>query len=470
MHHPRSRLILSSAVGAMLAALAACGPEGDGSAGQPAASNAATMPGAVTLTIGNAPQQTFRAFGFSFTHDDPYLTLSPDQRMEANRLLFEELGTRVVRLWHEPGNPERTKSTYLDGGVVEGALASGVEDLLLAPEGYTPGDPEVYAETLANDIAALRLTYGVPITVSGTQNEPGSGQRATIPDADMAPLYRALRAKLDAKGLAAVRLLAPEYASNDQWPRHFLDVIQADPAAAAAFVGVAHHSYNMAADQELARRALAAGKEYWQTEAGGGAQDGSAELDYDFAATASARFLNDLNNGVTHWLWFIGLGQGNRDVLQKLVMLTDRGFMKNFAYHHLQQVSTRFPPGTVLRHITSDLADYPDLKYSYGVKPPLNAAAGVRPDGRYVIGIVNHTAGAGRDDGWGYHAAQTYQVTLSVPELAGREIAFDICRTGRQGALQCAGQLAMTDGRATLELASADLITLVSTAPVGAGS
>ncbi len=460
----RARLLRGLTTLLLSQALIACQPEGENGAG-----DANATPGRATLTIDPTPQQTFAGFGFSFTDDDPYLTLDPAARSEADRLLFTELGTRIVRLWHEPGNPERTLRTYRDGGVVAGALTHGVTELLLAPEGYTPGDPEGYAETLTNDILTLRQG-GIPITVTGTQNEPGSGERADIPDEDLLPLYRAMRAKLDAKGLKDVKLLGPEYASNDDGPKDFVAAIQADPIANAAYQGVAHHSYNMAGDPKLATLTRAAGKQYWQTEAGGGSQDGSAEFDYDFAAEGSARLLNDLNNGVTHWLWFIGLGQGDRDVLQKLVMLGPNGFYKNFTYHHMQQITTRFPPGTVLRHVTSDLPDARDLVWTYGVKPPLHAAAGLRPDGRYAIGVLNRTKGSGKGGGFGYQAAQPYEVAIEASELAAAPVEFELCRTGRAGPLRCDERLTMTAGKATVTLTPAELVTLVSLAPVRPGS
>jgi hypothetical protein len=465
--HPAPRPLLAGAAALLL--LGACAQGGLQSSVRPAVAPVdETIQAPVGLTVGGAPQQTFKGFGFSFTHDDPYLALRPDEREMADRLLFTELDTKIVRLWHRPGDPARTVNTYKNGGVVDGALKSGVEELLLAPEGYTQGDPEGYAETLTNDIVALQQA-GVPITVTGTQNEPGSDYRADIPPEEQGRLYRAMRQKLDQKGLQDVALLAPEYASNDDGPKRFYDAIQGDPEAFAAIDGIAHHSYNMAADQDLGQRALGGGKDYWQTEAGGRDKNGSAEFDYDFGANASARFLNDLNNGVTHWVWFIGLGEGDQDVLQKLVRVQHGGvldqgtFYKNYSYHHLQQISRQFPPGTVLRHVTSDLQGYPDLVWTHGVKPPLNAAAGLRPDGRFIIALVNSSHEWGREGPFGFHAAATYPVTVDVPELGWYgDLSFSVCRTGRSVTLDCSGKIQMDRGRLSLDLPSAELVTLIS--------
>ena len=206
------------------------------------------------------------------------------------------------------------------------------------------------------------------------------------------------------------------------------------------------------------------------TEAGGGHFDGSAERDATFAATVSARFLNDLNNGVTHWVWFIGLSHGSRDVYQKLVMCEHScahgRIYKNYGYHHVQQVTTSFLPGTVMRHVTSDLPDFPDMVYTYGAKPPLHAAAGLRPDGRFALAVVNDTPGLEvRTASW--DQPTHYRVTFAVPELAATpSLAFDLCRTNPEVAVQCGETIELTNGRATIEVRSLELITLVAREPV----
>jgi hypothetical protein len=133
----------------------------------------------------------------------------------------------------------------------------------------------------------------------------------------------------------------------------------------------------------------------------------------------------------------------------------------NFAYHHVRQVSAAFPPGTVMRHVTSDLDGFSDLVWTYGPKPPLHAAAGLRPDGRFAIGVVNSTPGGG-----GPHSSwdppTDYLVTIEVAELAGGPATtFEVCRTGPERVLECGEEVVIEGGRATINLPSLELATLV---------
>jgi hypothetical protein len=425
---------------------------------------------AATLTVGTAPQQRFEGFGFSLEEDNPYGLLGEERKAMVDRLLYDELNTRIVRLWYAAGEPEVLRDVYLATGIIPHALDHGVTELLLAPAGSYPGDPEEYARAIAEDIRVMREEYGIRITTTGVMNEPDAEYWKILPATDYVPLAIALRRELDARGLGDVKIIGPEFASADRVPEEWFDAVAAEPAALAAFDALGTHSYNMAATPDLAERVLAHGKQYWMTEAGGGQLDGSAEFDFAFAATVSARFLNDLNNAVTHWVWFIGLGDGTSDVLQKLVMCegdcVDGRIYKNYAYHHVRQVTTSFPPGTVMRHVTSDLPDFPDMVYSYGAKPPLQAAAGMRPDGRWALAVVNDTAGL-EEAIASWDEPTHYRVTLEVPALAATpSLTFDLCRTNPEVAAQCGETILLTHGRATLEVRSLELITLVAQEPV----
>jgi hypothetical protein len=207
------------------------------------------------------------------------------------------------------------------------------------------------------------------------------------------------------------------------------------------------------------------------TEAGGPVRRGSAEHDYAFGTSLSARFLNDLNQGVVHWVWFIGLGAADEDPYQKLVMCegscaTTTRIYKNPAYHHAQLVSAAFPPGTVMRHVTSDLPRWQEMVWSYGPKPPLQAAAGLRPDGRFALAVVNDTPGiTARRTSW--DPPTPYRVTFDVPALA--EVAsaeLELCRTNAEVDARCGETARLEHGRVTLDLASLELVTLVTRTPV----
>jgi hypothetical protein len=425
--------------------------------------------GAATLTVGSEPRQTFKGFGFSFEQKTPYSELSDEHRALVDQLLFRDLNTRVVRLWYGPGEPEPLRDDFLAGGVIQAALRNGVEELVLAPWSYR-GDPEAHARQIAEDIQTIREEYSIPITATGLINEPSSKQWKILPPEHFVPLQVAIRHELGRRGLGDVTILSQEWASADRGALQWFETVEQSPGAMASFDAFATHSYNMAASPDLANRVLHYSKDYWMTEAGGPIRDGSAEFAYDFAATASARFLNDLNNGVTHWVWFIGLSHTNRDVYQKLVMCegrcaTTNRIYKNYTYHHLQQLTSAFVPGTVMRHITSDLARFPHLHYTYGPKPPLQSAAGIRPDGRWVIGVVNDTQGGDyRMTSW--DDPEAYTVTVQLPELeAEPRLVFDLCRTNETAQVACGETLELVNGQATFDIESLELITLVAQGP-----
>jgi Glycosyl hydrolase catalytic core len=469
-------------LGAMLAlcALAACDPPATATGPGPTPESAAPQSlvsfhdlpwRAATLSVGTTPQQRFEGFGFSFEHDNPYGLLSEERKAEVDRLLYDDLDTRIVRLWYAAGQPEVLRDDYLARGIIPHALAHGVTELLLAPAGSYPGDPDQYARSIAEDIKVMRDNYGIRITTTGVMNEPDAEDWKVIPTSDYVPLTIAMRRELDARGLEDVKIIGPEFASADHAPATWFDTIAADPAALASFDALGTHSYNMAATPEFAARTLAHDKQYWMTEAGAGNFDGSAEHDTTFPASISSRFLNDLNNGVTHWVWFIGLSHGTRDVYQKLLMCegscADNGrIYKNYGYHHVRQVATSFVPGTVMRHVTSDLPNFPDMVYSYGAKPALHAAAGIRPDGRWVLGVVNDTPGiVVQTARW--DPPVNYRVTIEVPELAATpSLTFDLCRTNPEVAVQCGETIELTDGRTTIDVRSLELVTLVAQTPL----
>jgi hypothetical protein len=424
-----------------------------------------------TLTVGDQPRQTFQGFGFSFEQDNPYPTLSSSRRAEVDQLLFQDLSPDIIRLWYGPGDPAPIRDFYLDSGLIESARAGGVTEFLLGPWTYL-GDPDQHARQIAADVRVIREDYGVEITATGVLNEPegGPGEHKYLPVEHYVPLAIATRRELDQAGQGDVVALGPEFASADDLAAGWLDVVEADPEALAAVDGFATHSYNMAATPALGARVLAKGKSYWMTEAGGGGGDGSAEFDYRFAASLSSRFLNDLNNGVTHWVWFVGLGEGTSDVYQKLVMCegycgnTGRIYV-NYGYHHAKQILAAFPPGTVLHHVGSDLDGYPDMTWSYGAKPPLHAAAGMRPDGRLALAVVNDTVGGGWEHG-SWDEPANYEVFLDLGALVGPgALTFDLCRTDTEVQVDCGETVVATDGRLTLPVTSMELITLVAQEP-----
>ena len=422
------------------------------------------------LTVGTTPRQRFEGFGFSFEEGNPYPDLSAERRAEVNRLLYDELNTRIIRLWYPPGRPHEVRDRFQTTGIIPNALEHGVTELLLGP-GHYIGDPEEHARTMAEDIRVMREDHGIRITASGVVNEPDAQDWKIVPASHYLPLMIAMRRELEARGLGDVTTIGPEFATADDKALGWLDMITGDPEALAATDALGTHSYNMAATPEFAERVLRHGLQYWMTEAGGPTRRDSARHDHAFAASVSARFLNDINQGVSHWVWFIGLGEADDDPYQKLVMCEGpcaaaTRIYKNPGYHHAQLVSRAFPPGTVMRHVTSDLPRWQEMVWTYGPKPPLQAAAGLRPDGRFALAVVNDTPGieAARTS---WDPPTPYQVTFAVPELAGLgSLTLDLCRTNAAVHARCEETAELEDGRVSLDLDSLELITLVTREPV----
>ncbi len=303
MKRRRGRLV---SLGCLVAVsvLAACEPP-QSATSAPAASPAELPWQAATLTVGREPRQHFAGFGFSFELNNPYSQLSEERKAEVDQLLFKDLNARIVRLWYTTGDPTPLRDFYLKSGIIPHALANGVTELLLAPGSYL-GSPEKQARAIASDIATMRDDYGIRITTTGVLNEPDD-DRKRLRVSDYVPLTIGMRRELDARGLQNVKTIGPEFASADDGALKWFDTVAADPVALASFDALGTHSYNMAANPVLAQRVLVHHKQYWMTEAGGGNLNGSAEFDYAFAASVSSRFLNDLNNAVDHWIWFIGM-------------------------------------------------------------------------------------------------------------------------------------------------------------------
>ena len=173
--------------------------------------------------------------------------------------------------------------------------------LLLAPARgeERPREPmAVHARKLAKFISDIRAERGVHIQVTGIANEPGF-----TPD-QMAEAVRLLRLELDRHRLPEVQIIGPESASVDETCLHLIQGIRADPESWEALSGIATHRYNMAATPAFPALLAETHKQYWMTEASDNGNEG--EADVDRAASICARFLNDLNNGVTQWLYFIG--------------------------------------------------------------------------------------------------------------------------------------------------------------------
>jgi hypothetical protein len=234
----------------------------------------------MTVTAQAGERQTFEAFGFGLNGTDILRLPSEENKEILHKMLFDDLDAKILRLWFRDRNwvPEDKFMVDYVPGVISTARQHGVEHLLMGV-GFADKTPDISKFTrVAAFIKKLKDDYGITINTTGTQNEPG-GEWSS---ADLAQAINQYRADLDARGLTDVGIISSEAASVNSNTINWVQTIKNDyPEAWNNIVGISTHSYNMAANNEIA--ALAEGKEYWQTEAGG-ASEGRP------AVTTAARF------------------------------------------------------------------------------------------------------------------------------------------------------------------------------------
>lgn len=450
-----------------------------------------TSPTPVTITVTPGARQTFQGLGTS-QYNFTYETLPPERRALLARLVYHDLHMKTLRLWfslrdYSPARgekrPEGFIQAYVSSHIIADARANGVTTLLFGPEKpplYMLEDPangdshvkasEVgnYAVLMADFFESLQTRYGLTLQATGIGNEPPWFTPQT-----MAATVKDLRTELDKRGLQNMKIVAHESPNNDGVADGFLLAMKNDPAAWRSLSGIATHSYNMSARNEEAAIVAGSGKGFWITEAGGGGPEGPNDARQ--ASSMAARFLNDMNHRVTHWLWFLGavdVGQWpvSGDNSQRLIEFqADRPadwYLPFLKYYYLRQISDTFDVGAVFRQSQSSREG--DMLWTEAPKPSLVAAAGRNPDGSWGIGVTDYTSDAfsGWDSG-GLHAkgspAHVFQVTLHIPELAGAgDVPFQVTRSSESLRQIEEGVCVMRRGRITLPLAPLELVTLRS--------
>jgi hypothetical protein len=409
----------------------------------------------VTLNIGNEPQQTFKAFGWTISpRENPYMQgIVTDEILdEFGKVIFEDLNTNVVRLWYGGYNEAAFNLAYIESGFLDEARKHGVKYFLLAPgipdsftrNGYLSNVP-AFAGFFAKKIREFSGKYQVRFDATGIINEPGAGGNNNVRDEDYTTLIKTVRDSLDQNDLENVQLIALEHWSpTDPNALPFAQAIASDPEASEALDGYATHSYGFAIDRPHAQIALDQGWEYWMTEAGG-AKSGT---------DISARFLNDLNNAVTHWVFFFGPAPDTTK--HSLAAPVNGEILKSFHYFPLQLISKNFIPGTEIRHVTSTLDGH--MIYKRTDYPGMNAAAGIRPDGKWVIGLSNIT------DSIHDKTAADYDLSINIPELQNEDsLQFKICRTKDQSDfVQCNEISRFYQGQGNLTIRSGEVVILTA--------
>ena len=447
----------------------------------------------VTITVQPGARQAFHGLGASIFPWDASAQfntqLTRPQQVHLARLLWHAAGFRSARLWVIPDDffPAATPQNitrYVDGYVkthkVPDALAAGATELILAPDripvsmgdghGLIKNDSiPVYAALLAGFIRVFRDQTGILINHAGILNEPND-RPIKFSDTQWPVMIEEMRKALDTRGLQAVGIVAPESANCGADAYAVVDAMKADPAAWRDLEGVATHSYNNAAREEMAQRAI--GKRYWITEAGGITDADEDAHDGLQAASAASRFLNDVNHRVTDWQFFIGAEQadprGNTGRIIKYDPVPYRPTILQ-KYYYFQQLSETFAFGSVFRHSLSSLDG--EMDYTYGKKPRLNAAAAKNPNGTWGIGLSNFTSATFQDQddpkdfalhNSGYPAV-SMQVTIRMPELAKvKRLRFAVHHSTATVSNQPKGFVIMHSGVVTVLVQPLELVTLVS--------
>lgn len=456
----------------------------------------------ISITVESGARQTFQGFGASINPVGPanYQVLSASERATLNNLLWRDAKMRMARLWFSPalfapklGERDYNvyKNAYITSNRIPDARATGSNMIFLIAPDHIPkymqdtvGPPDSttikyirndmivpYANLLADFVVHMK-SLGVPVNATGIANEP-HGAPTMFRYEQWPGIVKELRAALDARNLQSVQIIAPELANNDNVAKTHIDVLKGkdtgDAQAWNALGGFATHSYNMATVPEVSDM-VGPDKPFWQTEAGAIMNYEEDAGDTVEAGSLSARFLNDMNNRVTHWFAFIGVDIADpSDNAMRLVKYTHTPFEYTplQKYYYLKQLSYAFDVGSVFRYSVSDVDGV--MKFTWSNKKRVYAAAAKNPDGKWAIGLSNFTSNYFTDPNastkytqQGGIAAQTYDVTVTVKELAASGTrTFDVFKSVPNGDFVAAGQVVFNNGVGTIRgLGSLELVTL----------
>lgn len=347
---------------------------------------------------------------------------------------------------------------------------------------------DAYTTRIAECIKILRDTYNIRINATGLANELTSiASPASVKEqggvnwtaANIVQGVTLLRSKLDQRGLQDVAIVAPENASTNGGAAEMVQALKASPAW-KGLSGIATHSYEMAANDAMAAEITgpngASTKDWWITEVGG---IGTPEPRGTGAVSLSARFLNDMNHMVTHWIWFIGFSTKYvpeaKDTGMALTGLSPNqgSVVLHPKYWSFKQLRDAFPDGTVFRRAQSSLDG--DMLWSYNKRAHVSAAAGKSPSGDWRIALVNLTPITVSDNKPPHtvrldYPAAPYAVTLKISDLSNsRPVQFAVTRSPPDGtsAARSAEAVTAINGQMTVVVQPQELVTLRSTPVAG---
>ncbi|MBD3393409.1 MAG: T9SS type A sorting domain-containing protein [Chitinivibrionales bacterium] len=382
-----------------------------------------------------------------------------------------------------------------------------------------------FVSKMADILEFLRDERGFDMRWTTITNEPndkgahwkGMDSSKQICSIDLYPqVAKALRAELDDRGLDEIKMYGPEVSSVDNMCHQYIEALKADAEAWAAIEGFITKAYNMCADWEMKEYCEESGKMYvtaagsnlidyknFDLELGVTPEDVEIEKSDDndhFAADLAGRVFNDFNHMVTHWATYQGYYPwdpwGNMDgrfAAHRLIWFWETqehveqcGFdvndmtvlgnnelyiMTTLKYYYLKQLAEQFDVGCVFRYCESDpFLPRQDMWYTFGQKPAIIASTAQNPDDSWTIGIVNLTGC--ESDRLGpkvgdphpvmtYYPAATYDVTVTVQELAGTGTHdLTVVRSSKTKQIENEGTVTMEDGVATVTVGPKELVTL----------
>lgn len=379
----------------------------------------------VQVRVAHETTHRFAGFGVSVSNRSPpgYGGLDRGQQHRLSQLLWGEARCRIARLWIgldqlgvDQSALQDFQRRYVDSGYLADAMRAGCEILLLGPSNIPRSlrrDPAAgpykrqqlrddasattYGRMLAELIVALHDELGVLCQVTGVQNEPSS--RVKLSPQQFADATKALRHHLDQAGepYRKIRIIGPECASVDGTCDRYVQALRRDRQAWQAIDAVAAHAYNMCLKEPFASDWLQDGKPYWNTEAGNtvaGNEQGQLPYGAAHGTALASRFLNDLRQGCSHWIWFLGYEQASNKAgdQHRLIRWQRDGRIETLpTYAYLRELAQALPPGSDVLAV----ACQPPLQpWTYGRKDLPYLAAVRQPESKNIsIALCNYSSG-----------------------------------------------------------------------------
>jgi len=414
----------------------------------------------VAITVGNEPRQTWHGYGYGLNDWTSAVNVFPRVRDNVDKLTTD-INASIMRIF-TPENPSGCLNAYkpywdlLKGRGVDTIFAS----CFLYRSNSSP-------DAIASGVKAC-IDGGMDASrwILSVQNEP-DGNPLNAVKGDFVSHHRSLRDALNARGLQRVEIAGLEWRhpsthGPDEYDAYAsVGMVGADKVISAGCL----HIYDKGPDAALYdQRYLKAGCGIWSTELG---NNGSP--------SAQARMLAGLNHGTVcefvHYC-MIATASPNSEQLQQ--SLLDWNGKPRPWYGGLQIISQALTRGTVMRLCRS--SDRPaglpaahaermvrNAAQTGGRNPRQQVAVGRRPDGKWAILAVNTTHGS---DGFnaftsGHYGEALQQITVTIPDLDGRDGVFDRRSATIDGGVINLGAVPMVDGRIRFTVAPAETTAMV---------